>query len=198
MVGSSSRGQAHTLEGLAAGMLLLASIVFALQVTAVTPLTGSTSSQHIENQQAAITEGLLSAEATNGTLEATLLYWNESGSRFYGASDRGYEHGGPPTAFGHVLNETLRDRGIAFNVNLYYLRSDGERQAVRLVYLGSPSDHASVASQTVTLYDDDRVLAKDHTVSSKTLEEIEYFGRDAAPNSRLYNVIEIEVVIWRM
>lgn len=192
------RGQAHTLEGLAAGMLLLASIVFALQVTAVTPLTGSTSSQHIENQQAAITEGLLASEAENGTLKPTLLYWNESQSRFYNSTDRGYSAGGPPTVFGHVLNQTLRDRGIAFNVNLYHIRADGNRQAVRLVYLGAPSDHASVASRTVTLYDDDRIRAANHSVTNKTLTDIEYFTRDIAPNGRLYNVIEIEVVIWRM
>jgi F0F1-type ATP synthase membrane subunit b/b' len=73
------RGQAFTLEAVVSAVLLLTAIAFALQVTIVTPLSASTSSQHIENQQAAVSDGLLAAEAENGTIKETLLYWN-SGS----------------------------------------------------------------------------------------------------------------------
>jgi hypothetical protein len=194
----AGRGQAHTLEAVVAGMLLLASVVFALQVTAVTPLTGSTSSQHIENQQASLAEGMLSAESENGTLSPTLRYWSPNESRFHGSTDRGYVAGGPPTVFGGVLNRTFSQEGIAFNVQLSYLRTTGDRQTVRLVYLGDPSEHASVASHLVTLYDDDPLLNADGTASGDTLSETEFFARDAAPDSRLYNVIEVEVILWRM
>lgn len=191
------RGQAHTLEAVAAGMLLLASILFALQVTAVTPLTGSTSSQHIENQQASIAEGLLAVQDENDTIVYTILYWNESGQSFHGGSGEGYRNAGPPTAFGTALNKTLADRNIAFDVNLYFVRANGEREQRALVNLGEPSDHASTASRSVTLYDDDRVIAANGS-ELDTLENTTYFAPDVAPDSRIYNVISVEVVVWRM
>lgn len=193
----SDRGQAHTLEAVAAGMLLLASVLFALQVTAVTPLTGSTSSQHIENQQASLAEGLLASEAENGTIIPTLLYWNASGSGFHNTSAGVYRSAGPPTTFGSVLNQTLAERNIAFDVNLYYVRPNGDRERQTLVNLGEPSDHASTASRSLTLYDDDRVLAANGTEQGR-LDNTSYFAPDAAPNSPVYNVIEMEVVVWRM
>lgn len=194
---SDRRGQAHTLEAVAAGMLLLASILFALQVTAVTPLTGSTSSQHIENQQASLAEGLLAVEDENDTIVPTILYWNESDQQFHGASGEGYRSAGPPTAFGDALNRTLTDENIAFDVNLYFVRANGDREQRVLVNLGEPTDHASTASRSVTLYDDDRVLAADGSERG-TLENTSYFAPDVAPNSRVYNVISVEVTVWRM
>ena len=192
------RAQAHTLEAFAAAILLLSSLLFALQVTAVTPLTGSTSSQHIENQQASIADGILSAEASNGTLKQTTLYWNASASNWHDATSDGYPLGGPPTPFGTVLNETLADRGIAFNVNVYYMRSD-ERRRVRMVYLGQPSDHASVATRTVTLYDDDQILESNLDPSGTNVSSTsDFYAPDISTNSSLYNVVEVEVVAWRM
>lgn len=191
----TDRGQAHSLEAITAGMLLLASVVFALQVTAVTPLTGSTSSQHIENQQARLAEGVLAAEAENGIIVPTLLYWNQSG-KFHGAADDGYHSGGPPTAFGNVLNQTLRERNIAFDVNVFYVRTNGERERHSMVDLGAPSDHASTATRSFTLYDDDRIRYENGT-AGPTLAEGSYFAPDVG-EGRLYNVIELEVVVWRM
>ncbi|MFB6219984.1 MAG: hypothetical protein ABEH90_00975 [Halolamina sp.] len=194
--GGNDRGQAHTLEAVAAAMLLLASVLFALQVTAVTPLTGSTSSQHIENQQAALAEGVLAAEAENGTVVPTLLYWNASQSSFRNTSGF-YRSAGPPTTFGAVLNKTLGDRNIAFDVSIYYARTNGEREKRPLVDLGEPSDHASTASRMFTLYDDDRIIAANGSELG-TLSETNYFAPDVAPNNRVYNVVEVEVVVWRM
>lgn len=203
MVTGDDRGQAHALEAITAGMLLLASLLFALQVTAVTPLTGSTSSQHIENQQAKLSEGVLAAEAENGTIVPTLLSWNESG-HFNEAEPGGFHGGGPPTAFGNVLDRTLRERNIAFNVNVYFITESGERSRhpIRLVDLGSPSDHASTATRSFTVYDDDVLRETNATTGSTnrtdtTLSEADFFAPDA-DDSRVYNVLEVEVVVWRM
>lgn len=195
---SDRRAQAFTLEAVASGLLLIASVLFALQVTAVTPLTGSTSSQHIENQQAEMADGLLASEAEKGALEPTLLHWNSSSSRFWGADKRGYQTGGPPTEFGETLNQSFRDDGIAFNVNLYYLRTDDRRERVPLVHFGAPSDHASTASRLVTLYDDDPMRDEDGNERDVTVEEASYFAPDIDPAGPLYNVVEVEVVVWRM
>ncbi|MGQ4554659.1 DUF7288 family protein [Halobellus sp. GM3] len=192
------RAQAHTLEAIAAAMILVSSLVFALQVTAVTPLTGSTSSQHIENQQAAVAEGVLASAAENGTLTPTLLYWNESAENWHGATRNGYVRAGPPTAFGSALNETFLERGIAFDLTLYYVADDGDRTKREVVDLGEPSDHASAARRLVTLSDDDRLRYSNESASETTLSEASYVVEDADPRQRLYSVVEVELVVWRM
>ena len=192
-----ARAQAHTLEAVAAALILISSLVFALQVTAVTPLTGSTSSQHIENQQAAVAEGVLAAAAENGTLVPTLLHWNESTGNWHSASEDGYARGGPPTAFGSTLNGTFLDRGVVFDLTVYYI-DDGERQREQIVDLGEPSDHASAARRTVTLTDDDPLRDPDGSASNTTLANASYLASDADPDGALYSVAEVELVVWRM
>ena len=196
---TSSRGQAHTLEAFAAATILLASIVFALQVTAVTPLTASTSSQHIENQQEAVATGVLAAAAENGTLTPTVLYVNNSSGNFHGNTFEGqYVSGGPPTQLGETLNETFLDRGIAFNLYVHHRTSDRTVRRKTVVRMGGPSDNAISARWRVTLYDDDVLYAVDNTPTTHTLENsTTFYASDVSPGT-LYNVLEVEVVEWRM
>ncbi|AUX07956.1 hypothetical protein AArcSl_0301 [Halalkaliarchaeum desulfuricum] len=194
------RGQAHTLEAVTAALLVLSAVVFALQVTAVTPLTGSTSSQHIENQQTEVAEGLLAAEDRQGTISETLRYWNESNERFHGAQSDGYTSGGPPTAFGEALNETFLDRGIAFNVHVRYVRDDGSRGSEQVVDLGEPSDHATTATRLVSLYNSDPLIDADATENGTATvgDGVLYVEHDVSPETDLFSVVEVEVVVWRM
>ena len=192
------RAQAHTLEAITASLILISSLVFALQVTAVTPLTGSTSSQHIENQQAAAAEGVLASAAERGTLKPTLLYWNESADNWQGASNDGYADGPPETAFGDTLESMFLDRGIVFDLTIYYVDDDGDRRREPIVDLGEPSDHASTARRTVTLADDDPLREFDGSASDTTLSNASYLVPDADPDQALYSVVEVELVVWRM
>ncbi|WP_096391200.1 DUF7288 family protein [Halopenitus persicus] len=206
-----SRGQAHTLEAVAAAIVLLSAILFALQVTAVTPLSGSTSNQHIETQQAELAQGLLAGEAENGSLKRTLLYYNTSAEDdgFHGATGgRGQYDGTLPTgpdapAFGPALSETFLERGTAVNVDLYYLR-DGDRRRQPLIELGTPSDHAATATHRVTLFEADAILGSDGTPTDETVAEAASNGtyfvdRDVdGTNSPVFNVVEVEVTVWRM
>jgi len=198
------RAQAHTLEAITAAMILISALVFALQVTAVTPLTGSTSSQHIENQQAAVAEGVLATADENGTLVSTLLYWNESEGRWHGATADGYVRGPPETAFGDVLEQTFLERGIAFDLTLYYVDDSGARQRERIVDLGEPSDHASTVRRLVTLTDNDQLRNPDESLSATTLEDVSdsdsdsYVVGDADEDQSLYSTVEVELVVWRM
>ncbi|WP_089806085.1 DUF7288 family protein [Halogeometricum rufum] len=200
MVTPDRRGQAHTLEAIAAGILLLSSVAFALQVTAVTPLTGSTSNQRIEDHQATVAEDVLATQAANGTLRAGLLYWNDSKRQWHGAPWDGYHDGAPDdTALGRALNEALLDRGVAYNLNVYFWRND-QRIREQVVYLGEPSDHASTATWTVTLYDDDRLRDRDGNPTATTLADAgdAYFAPDVEPDGPVRNVVVVEVVTWRM
>lgn len=205
MSGASDRGQVHTLEAVTAVFIMFGGVVFALQVTAVTPLTASTASQHIENQQQGIAAGLLDAAAENGTLQSTLLYWNDTGSKFHRSNDDGeYTSGAPPTVFGAQLNETFLEQGIAFDMSIHYVTRTGSdslaRKSVQVVNLGVPSDNAVSASRTVTIYDDDVVFdaSESATATAVTSANPLNIKEDHAPNSPIWNVFEVEVTLWRM
>lgn len=78
------RGQAHTLEAFAAAALLVTSLFFAMQITAVTPLSASTSSQGIENQQRTDAEDALQIADREDELGPTLLHWDDETGAFHG------------------------------------------------------------------------------------------------------------------
>ena len=202
------RGQAHTLEAVTAALILLGSIVFALQSTAVTPLSASTASQHIENQNAAMGEGMLAAADKNGTIEDALLYYDDERGCFHESQacpSYAYADGGPSTAFGESLNQTFRDQGIAFNLNIIYLGNESEITGVRnlekrqVVNFGDPSDHAVMVRHTVTLYDDDLLRDEDAEKTGTELQNAEsFYAPNINEDGSVYNVVQVELVIWRM
>jgi hypothetical protein len=193
------RGQALTFEGVIAGILLLAAISFALQVTAVTPLSPSTSSQHVENQLQATNEGMLTATADSGALKEAVLYWDPDDERFHGAQTAPFYRSGPPdNAFGDELTRSLGDQNVAFNVFVYYYEADSDRKQQRLLSQGRPSDHAVSASRTFTLTDGDRLVRENGTRGAR-LDNVDFYIPDAAPTDEtLYNTVRVEVIAWRI
>jgi len=195
------RGQAHTLEAFVASLVLLSGVVFALQATAVTPLTASTSNQHIENQQRAVAENLLAASAANGTLKPSVLHWNTSRSgdgAFEGSSRRGvYHSGGPPTPFGSDLDETFGSDRIAFNVDVFHRSPDGSRNRRSMVQMGEPSDNAVSASRAVIVFDDDRLSTTGERVFEANSTS-DFYAEDVQPDGELFNVMEVRIVVWRI
>lgn len=180
-----------------AALLVVSGVLFALDATAVTPLSASTSNQHIQNQQRDVANDLLAAEAANGTLRTALVDWNTSTNEFRGVGDDGYfTTGGPPNAFGAALNETFRDRRVAVNLELAYW--DGTSVTQRpLVYMGSPSDNAVTASRAVTLYNGTQLADGSTTLASAGAAD-DFYAPDAAPGSALYAVVEVRLTAWRM
>ncbi|WP_054519662.1 DUF7288 family protein [Halanaeroarchaeum sulfurireducens] len=192
------RAQGHTLEGIVAALLIVTSVAFALQVTAVTPLTASTASQHVETQYEHAATGVLASTAASDEIDTTLRYWNESSAGFHGSADNGFYVGtAPPTPFGDNLNETFDDPGVAYNVDVTYVTSDGTLANRRVVHFGQPTDTAVTATRTVVLYDTDPVLDRNHEPTGSTLTNATYFAPDAY-DGHLYNVVVVEVTIWRL
>jgi len=191
------RGQAHTVEAFAAAVLVVGGLIFATQATAVTPLSASTSNQHIENQQQASVEGLLAASAKNGTLAEAVLYWDADEGEFDGAPDSGVYAEGPPNPFGDDLNELLGDRRIAFNVVVRYPDGEGGTDTEPMVRMGQPSDNAVAATRSVGLYDGSQLSPEDDDRTLGELDEGDFYAPDIDPDSRLYTVVEVEVVAWR-
>lgn len=195
------RGQGHTLEAVAAAFLLIASVGFALQMTAVTPLSASTSSQHLENQLRFAGSGVLGSTAETGDLSKAVRYWNESNARFFDAPDGGYYTNDPPNnAFGHALNRTLDERNVAYNVYLVYEKPGGAVVEKRLMFRGEPTDHAVRSSRTVTIMDRDPLVDRDGTENGtvSVSESDTYFLPDAKPGRPVRNVVRVEVVAWRI
>jgi hypothetical protein len=205
----SERGQAFALEAVVASLVLLGGLVFALQATAVTPLSASTSSQHIENQQAATAEGVLATAADDGSLRVAVLNWNDTADRFYGVdTDQAYyTNTAPENGLGTLLSRAFDDRGIVFNVYVHYATDrddDGEvdaRRTQRMVYRGEPTDNAAAASRVVTLFDDDVLYDDSESPTGPTVSGSVFYAEDvtdtASSNTAVYNVVTVEVVVWR-
>lgn len=192
------RGQAHTLEAFAAAALLVMSLLFAMQITAVTPLSASTSSQGIENQQQSAAEDALRIADRGDELEPTLLYWNESAGAFHGLeTGEQYAPAELDTALGERLDETFAQRGIAYNLYVHHPTGDGVHERQRIVYSGEPSDHAASATRLLTLYEDDELSDADGP-TGVALADSESFYVENDEASSFYAVVEVEVVVWRM
>ena len=199
---AGERGQAHTLEAIVGALLVLSAVLFALQMTAVTPLSASTSSQHIENQQRTTASGVLAASAETGALEEAVLFWNTSGSRFHGSDQPNiqdvYINRAPPNEFGTLLDQSFDRRGIAYNVNVVYKTNGSGTQTQQMVHQGVPSDNAVSASRLVTLMDDDTLYDSTGTPTATAVSRDTFYAPDAAPNTPVYNVVRVEVVVWRI
>ncbi|AZH24985.1 DUF7288 family protein [Haloplanus aerogenes] len=196
------RAQAHTLEAIAAGIVVLASVVFALQVTAVTPLSASTASQHIENQQQSSAAGVLDAARENGSLDTAVRYWDETNGTLHGSSGGGYTTDAEVerTTLGRMLLDTFEARGVAFNVYFAYTTDTGTLVRERFIYRGEPSDNAATATTAVALYDDDPLYDADGMPTDTTVNGSSSYDTQIPPDSStgLYNVVRVEVVVWRM
>lgn len=197
------RGQAYTLEAVTASLLLVGGLVFALQATAVTPLSASTSSQHLENQHQAMAEGVLAVADEQDSLKVAVLNWNETSGKFQEVPNRTddldiyYTQVAPKNQFGIVLDRSMEPRGVIYNVYVRYEGEQGNRRIQRMVYRGEPSDNAVSASVTVTLFDDDVLYDANEKPTDTTLTTASNFYLPDAHSNGVYNVVEVEVIAWR-
>lgn len=195
------RGQAHTLEAFTAALLLVAGLIFATQATAVTPLSASTSNQHVENQAAIAAQDVLTTAGESGNLTAALLYYDGEG--FVNASEDGSYVGVPPEQ--HPLHDPLAeafgDRQIAFDIEVSYPEDGGNRTGdTTMVDMGTPSDNAATASVRVALYGDDRFGADGDRDALAENGTESYFAPpvDGDRPEVLYTVVEVRITAWQM
>ncbi len=202
MFRNDTQAQAHVLESIAAGALILATIIFAVQATAITPLTVSTSHQHIETQQKKIADGVLeNAKYTGDTdelsaLEEAILYWDTDDQQFYDSTSEGYLGEYPDNEFGDKLADAFEDERIGTNVYVTYSREGGGSATQQMVHMGEPSDNAMSATTTVVLYDDHEISAPDE--SDAISDTPAFYAPDAFDDSNVYNVVEVRIVVWRI
>lgn len=195
----SDRAQAFTLEGVAAAVLLLSSLVFALQVAAITPNSGSTANPNVGTQQAWVASDLLAEAADDGSLKKAVLYWDEENETFHGATSYGYYVDEMPTVleFGNELEATLYDRGFTYNVDVAYATGSGGLDRTEVVSRGTPSDDAVHVVQYVTLYDDDTLYDSDGNPGT-SLSDATFYTTDLDTDGPVFNVLRVEVTVWRV
>ena len=195
------RGQTFTVEALLAAILIIATVGFALQAVAITANTASGGDTELRSQQAGLVGGVLDTAISNGDLERTLLAWNTSEQQFHDADpEDGYFIASPPnTSFGAALDDALNESYIRYTINLRYQTPEGETAVQPLVESGSPNDDGIRMTRTVTLYDDHTLVDENESSTSMTLEAVEedFYAPNVAPDGPVYNVLEVEVILWQ-
>lgn len=205
----SRRAQTFTLEAFVAAILLLGAIAFSLQVVSISANTAGAGDAEIQAQHAGLAQGVLDESIADGSLEETLLYWDEDNGTFYDADDEDegfYVARHPPSdnlsgdpGFGESLGAMFDNRQVRYNVDLYFEGEGGERAHQPLVESGTPSNDAVRVTRTVTLYADSEILNESGTRTAELdeLEAEEFYAPNVRDDSQLYNVIRVEVTIWQ-
>lgn len=209
----SDRGQAYTLEGFIGALVVLMAVLFAVQSVVITPTTGGEVDRSVQGQLQGEAKDALVVAANDGDLSHLVRYWNSDERRYHNGSlsdaRRGsYSHDGFANTdrmsetddgqvtfeFGQLLDERFKESGRSYNVQLSYHGEDGP-ESFYLVYQSRPSSNAFAASQTITLYDEQRLTPQGQ---AQTLEDAAAMGYPIpdVDDGELYNVVEVRVVVW--
>jgi hypothetical protein len=208
------RGQAYTLEGFIGSILILTAILFALQSVVITPTTGGSVDRDARDQVRIEAQDMLVLSADSGNLSKMIRYWNGTDTnldRRFAASDGqslGYSSelppGDAPRGLLLMLEEAFEDKN-GFNVIVEYQGDSAcdRSSPMTMVRNGFSTQSGVVASYTITLYDDQQLTGGDS--ASRRLSSVDciegngngyYPIPDAYPDSPLYNVVTVKVIVW--
>lgn len=185
-----NRAQLHTLEGVAASIILLLAMSYAFNAFVVTP-TSDVNPGTESNQQLA--EDLLVASDSNGNLKDALLHWDTDQHGFKNTSVSTYYYEGTdPDPSGLQLGEDLRsiltEEGLSYNLEASFSKEDSTG-TLKIVDQGEPGASAVTASRTVILEDDDTLISDESVI-----ETDEYpIPKDG---DAIYNRIEVRITVW--
>ena len=189
------RGQAYTLEGVLAAILVVTATVYGLEVIDTRAWEDETQG---ETQQLAYqASDVLSIASESGALRDAVLCYRE-GRPIDGDRERTLAE------FERMLNHTFDSQAQQYNLYFSYWNTSDQRET-RLVSEGSegsndgPPTSTADASTTVTITDDTRRRIGDECspipLTVKDDQEF-YISEDVAPDSPLYNIVEVRLVVW--
>lgn len=208
----SVRGQAFTLEGFIASVVILSAVLFALQAIVITPTSSGQLDQEVTQNLKTQGRDILTASANNGTEDLSFLLrlfgnqtsgpaetWERGQNRQTGyGSDEPFAH--RDTLLGNALNETFKQRGFSYNLVVEYLSatSVNETRTANIVFRGSPSEESVSVTYTIVLYDNQTLTGSPN--SSASVDCTEYILENttadrsnsadcyyAIPEARLYD-----------
>lgn len=189
------RGQAYTLEGVLAAIVVVTATVYGLSAVDTGPFQTGTEQRTAELDTRAA--DLLSLAAETGALQnATRCY-------SVGAPTLNGNQTGSSTEFERMLNHTFDRQGDEYNLYLSYWDRDANDRETALVSQATNQNAAdnpagaAVATETVTLTDDMPTRIGDCSGTGPALSVVDdYFAPDARPDSIVYNVVEVRLVVW--
>lgn len=206
------RGQLYTLEGIFAALIIFLGLLFAIQATTTTPgAAGATNPNAIQQDDVYVDDVLSSMNRS--TIEDATLYWGSDGfhctpsGEFYTGSwsctndparDTGEAY--PPNPFGAVLEQRLDDR-YSYNVRVAY-NDSGSLAYQRMVYQGEPGVGAVRGATSIVLYENDHRQQSNGGEGCGLSDSgcsiyAPNIGGSSGGSSGLYNVVHVELVIWR-
>lgn len=188
-----NRGQAHTLEGVLAAFLLVFALVISLNIIAVTPLTASTTSQHIENQNQQKVSGLLKSTSETGELTNMVLYWDDKNETYHNTGEFSAYNTPPNNKFGNLLQQSFTDKQYGLNMHIYY---DNSKERKQIINMGDPTDNAVTATTQHVIYDKDMMINKDGTERETVANDSTFYIQNEDSNSIVYSVITVEISVW--
>ena len=110
----------------------------------------------------------------------------------------------PPTEFGAALREQF---GSGYSYNIYVTYNDsGTLERQRMVYQGQPGSGAARATRSVMLYNDSVLLNKTghpRTGAVRNMSQVEqsdfdeFYAPDSQRGSDIWNIFQVEVVVWQ-
>ncbi len=195
------KAQLHTLEGVAAAIIILIVIIYAIDATSMTPLTASTSNAHVETELSVLGQDILNTldyaePGYNSKLKNDIINWNGrqyswNGSKYMEDGNATDSRNNLTNNLTDILSSTLIRQGIAHKVELtYFIISNNETVPSVpdvMVYAGVPSDNAVIVSRKIVLQDTDNIT------STSPMK-----GNDIDPSTNFFNIVDIRLVLWRM
>ena len=202
------RGQAYTLEGVFAAVVVLSAMLYGLQIVDVGPWTSGSADQTSQlKSQAADT---LALAASNGTLSRAVRCYGTASKLEFDGGRLNPDPNQKATVLEHMLNETFDQRDYEYNLYFYYWDGNGNRERVVASQqtdtrgdVAAPSDAAAVVSRRLAVYDDQPSLyttTNDQRSCGSEFRRLDrtspFYMPDVAPDKPLYNVVEVRLVVW--
>lgn len=192
------RGQAYTLEGVIAAIIIASSVMYGLQAVDVAPWSSGADDQRVDELRVQA-QDTLDAAADNGTLRAMVTCTEPDGVTPH------TEIGDPdddPTEFGPMLNTTFAQNGYNYNVYLHSWNGSMETYLLHPDREQIPNEEAVSASHRVLLHNVSYVSiggtnscrSEDRRLSDYSDDEL-YLPRQH-DNSGVYAVVEVRIVVW--
>ncbi len=194
------KAQLHTLEGVAASVILLVVIIYAIDATSLTPLTSSTSSVQVESELKSLGQDILNTQdyaetGYNSKLKNDIARWN--GIVYIWNGSMYLEKGGTETLNNNlteILRRTFVNRSIAYNVELTFIHnSTFNIDNINMIYNGDPSNNAIKVSRKIVF----------QNIGMNNESEGDGFNpdspiKDIDPLTNFYNIVDIKLVLWRL
>ena len=180
--------QLYTVEGIAAGILMLIIVIFVIKGAPLSSSTSSSSNKNVEAQLEMTGQDILTIleygpDGIDSPLKEAIMEWD------------GNEFDGQNIVYPLTLREKLADplvealgnEGIAYNLEVSYNTAEGISNR-KMLWNGKPSDNAVTVTRKVVLHNND--------LKDENLRDIitDLDGGD----TDFYNAVMVRLTLWRI